>query len=102
MARKKTEEAASANVEDNVSDANTERADTTDIQQDGVDKQPSEEERKKPQPSDDIPEDVKAILKCFPNEDALYVSKYGGTFPKDSEPFMVADAILYKNPFYNS
>lgn len=100
MARKKTEEAASANVEDNVSDVNTEHADTTDIQQDGVDERPSEEEQKKP--SGDIPEDVKAILKCFPNEDALYVSKYGGTFPKDSEPFMVADAILYKNPFYNS
>lgn len=50
--------------------------------------------------SEDIPEDVKAILKCFPNEEELYVSKYGGTFPKDSEPFVRGNAILYRNPFY--
>lgn len=52
--------------------------------------------------SEDIPEDVKAILKCFPNEEELYVSKYGGTFPKDSEPFVRDNAILYRNPFYKS
>lgn len=52
--------------------------------------------------SEDIPEDVKAILKCFPNEEELYVSKYGGTFPKDSEPFVRGNAILYRNPFYKS
>ena len=52
--------------------------------------------------SEEIPEDVKAILKCFPNEEELYVSKYGGTFPKDSEPFVRGNAILYRNPFYKS
>lgn len=52
--------------------------------------------------SEDIPEDVKAVLKCFPDEEELYVSKFGGTFPKNSEPFVRGNAILYKNPFYKS
>lgn len=52
--------------------------------------------------AEDIPEDVKSILKCFPNEEELYVSKFGGVFPKDSEPLARGNAILYKNPFYKS
>lgn len=52
--------------------------------------------------SENIPEDVKVVLKCFPDEEELYVSKFGGTFPKNSEPFVRGNAILYKNPFYKS
>ena len=65
-------------------------------------KKKSESETETAAQSEDIPEDVKAVLKCYPEEAELYVSKYGGTFPKDSEPFVRGNAILYKNPFYKS
>lgn len=120
MAKKKTEDVAPVEesqdvmagekMEENV-DSNTSEA--TPTQSEDIPEVPVE--AKKPRASkktsegktataqsEDIPEDVKAILKCFPNEEELYVSKYGGTFPKDSEPFVRGNAILYKNPFYKS
>lgn len=52
--------------------------------------------------SKDIPSDVLKVLECFPNEDELYINKFGGVFTKDTEPSVVAGAILYKNPYYKS
>ncbi len=50
--------------------------------------------------SEEIPADVLKVLQCFPNEDELYINKFGGVFTKDTEPSVVAGAILYKNPYY--
>lgn len=52
--------------------------------------------------SDDIPADVLAILKAFPNEERLYVTKFGGVFIEGSELSAKDKAILYKNPYYKS
>ena len=52
--------------------------------------------------SEDIPADVLKVLKNFPTEEELYVSKFGGVFAKDTNPSFVSGAILYKNPFYKS
>lgn len=119
MAKKiKTEDAAP--VEEGLdvmtgenAEANASEGENTDTQSENTPETPAEV--KKPRASkktsegktttaqsEDIPEDVKAILKCFPNEEELYVSKYGGTFPKGSEPFVRGNAILYRNPFYKS
>lgn len=120
MAKKKTEDAAPVDenldvvagesVKTNV-DANESEAVPTqseDIPEAPVEKKKTRASKKTSEgdmtnaQSEDIPEDVKAVLKCFPNEEELYVSKFGGTFPKDSEPFVRGNAILYKNPFYKS
>lgn len=52
--------------------------------------------------SDNIPVDVLAILKAFPNEEQLYVTKFGGVFTGKSELSVKDKAILYKNPYYKS
>lgn len=49
----------------------------------------------------DPDEDVKRVLKSFPNYEKLYVNKQGGVFAPDTKPTLVGGAILYKNPFYN-
>lgn len=54
-----------------------------------------------PDPEPEIPEDVKTVLKRFPLEKELYVDKWGGTYTKDTQPGLIKNAILYKNPFYN-
>lgn len=117
MAKKKTEDAApieeelnvvdseSVEVIDNESEAVTAQSEnpetTVEQKKTKASKKTSEGETITAQ-SENIPEDVKSVLKCFPDEEELYVSKFGGAFPKDSEPFVRGNAILYKNPFYKS
>ena len=50
----------------------------------------------------DIPENVKRILVTFRNMPELYVSKSGSVYTPDTKPSVRGNAILYKNPFYNS
>ena len=50
----------------------------------------------------DIPDNVLRILKLFRNMSELYVSKSGSVFTPDTKPSLRGNAILYKNPFYNS
>lgn len=118
MAKKKTEDAAPveegievvAGENTEVSESNSESAPTQseDIPEAPVEKKKTRASKKTSEgdvntaQSEDIPDDVKSVLKCFPDEEELYVSKFGGTFPKDSEPFVRSNAILYKNPFYKS
>lgn len=118
MAKKKTEDAAPIEEEVNViAGENTEveniknettAAQSEDIQEATVEQKKTKASKKTSEgetvtaQSEDIPEDVKSVLKCFPDEEELYVSKFGGAFPKDSEPFVRGNAILYKNPFYKS
>lgn len=118
MAKKKTEDAAPIEEEVNVvAGENTEveniENETTAAQSEDIPEVTVEQKKTKASKktsegetiaaqSEDIPEDVKSVLKCFPDEEELYVSKFGGTFPKDSEPFVRGNAILYKNPFYKS
>lgn len=118
MAKKKTEDAApieeelnvvdseGAEVNDNESEAAAAQSEnipetTVEQKKTKASKKTSEGETIAAQ-SENIPEDVKSVLKCFPDEEELYVSKFGGAFPKDSEPFVRGNAILYKNPFYKS
>lgn len=100
MTGENTEANASEGENTNTQSENTPEA-PADVKKPRASKKTSEGKATTAQ-SEDIPEDVKAILKCFPNEEELYVSKYGGTFPKDSEPFVRGNAILYRNPFYKS
>jgi hypothetical protein len=49
----------------------------------------------------EIPAHVDKILKIYPNYAELYVDAKGGVFPKGTKPNLVANAILYQNPYYN-
>lgn len=48
----------------------------------------------------EIPDNVTALLKAFPEYPELWVSPTGGVYA--SKPAERQRAILYKNPFYNS
>lgn len=50
----------------------------------------------------DIPANIQRILKVFKNHPELYVSEAGRVFTPDAKPSVRGNAILYKNPFYNS
>lgn len=50
----------------------------------------------------DIPANIQRILKVFKNLPELYVSEAGRVFTPDAKPSLRGNAILYKNPFYNS
>lgn len=118
MAKKKTEDAAPVEegmevVAGENTEVNEDNGETTSTQSENIPEVPVKEKKTKASKktsegdataaqSENIPEDVKAVLKCFPDEEELYVSKFGGTFPKNSEPFVRGNAILYKNPFYKS
>lgn len=120
MAKKKTEDAAPVDENLNVvagenveANADANESETAPTQSENIPEAPVKEKKTRASKktsegdttkaqSENIPEDVKVVLKCFPNEEELYVSKFGGTFPKDSEPFVRGNAILYKNPFYKS
>ena len=52
--------------------------------------------------SEELPEYAKKALKVFKNMPELYVSPTGGVFTPDTKPSVYGNAILYKNPFYNS
>ena len=50
----------------------------------------------------EIPANVQRILKAFNNMPELYVSSTGRVFSPGAKPSLRGNAILYKNPFYNS
>ena len=50
----------------------------------------------------EIPANVQRILKAFNNMPELYVSNTGRVFSPGAKPSLRGNAILYKNPFYNS
>lgn len=50
----------------------------------------------------EIPENVDAILKLFPEHESLYISTTGMVFTSVTQPEKVGASILYKNPHYKS
>ena len=50
----------------------------------------------------EIPANVQRILKAFNNMPELYVSNTGRVFSPGAKLSLRGNAILYKNPFYNS
>lgn len=48
----------------------------------------------------EIPAAVKKLLALYPGYPALYVNAKGGVFPKNAQPSLVKDAILYQNPYF--
>lgn len=51
---------------------------------------------------EEIPFNVKRILKLFNNYPELYVNNAGGVFTTSAKHSLRGNAILYKNPYYNS
>lgn len=51
-------------------------------------------------PEVEIPNNVKKLLALYPNYEALYINAKGGVFPKNTQPSLVKDAILYQNPYF--
>lgn len=47
-------------------------------------------------------EHVMQILKVYPNYETLYVDRYGCTYAPDTPPMLRKEAVLYKNPFYET
>lgn len=70
-----------------------ENGETEGINQESVVEQPSKEE---------IPINVLEILKVFNDYEELYVNATGRVFTPDAKLSLRGNAILYKNPFYNS
>lgn len=70
-----------------------ENGETEEPNQENVVEQPSKEE---------IPVNVLKILKVFNDHEELYVSATGRVFSPEAKPSLRGNAILYKNPFYNS
>lgn len=53
--------------------------------------------------SSDIPvidEQVRQILKVYPNYENLYVDRHGSSYAPDTPAMLRKGAVLYKNPFY--
>lgn len=50
----------------------------------------------------EIPANVQRILKVFSDKPELYVGDNGRVFSPEAKPSLRGNAILYKNPFYNS
>lgn len=48
----------------------------------------------------EISDAVKKLLALYPDHSALYVNAKGGVFPKNAQPSLVKDAILYQNPYF--
>lgn len=53
-------------------------------------------------PEQEIPDNVKDILKVFSNYPELLVTPSGGVFTPGCKLAVAKAAILYKNPFYNA
>lgn len=47
-----------------------------------------------------IDEQVKQILKVYPNYESLYVDHHGSSYTPDTQAMLRKGATLYKNPFY--
>jgi hypothetical protein len=62
---------------------------------------PEDEGDKSQEESVELSDEVKKILRQYPNEQELYIDNCGGVFMKWSQPALVKNAILYKNPYYN-
>lgn len=54
------------------------------------------------EPSDTlvIDEQVRQILKVYPNYESLYVDRHGSSYTPDTPAMLRRGAVLYKNPFY--
>ena len=50
---------------------------------------------------EELPDYAKRVLKLYPDEPELYISRKGGVFFKNTEPSLRGTAILFKNPYYN-
>lgn len=91
MARKKEEISTidTTTVEETTPDVVIEKEETTP----DVDVKDSAEE--------EIPFNVKRILKLFNNYPELYINNAGGVFTPSAKHSLRGNAILYKNPYYN-
>lgn len=47
-----------------------------------------------------IDEQVRQILKVYPNYESLYVDRHGSSYTPDTPAMLRKEAVLYKNPFY--
>ena len=50
----------------------------------------------------EIPEHVEKLMKLYPQYEQLYVTPNGFVHPVGSPKYLVANATLYKNKFYNN
>ena len=48
----------------------------------------------------EVNSEVQNLLRIFNGYDELYITKFGGVFPKGNLPSHVKGAVLYKNPFF--
>lgn len=49
-----------------------------------------------------IPKHIDKILKIFTNLEQMYISKYGGVFPVETDESLTKGCTLYKNPYFNN
>ena len=45
-------------------------------------------------------EQVRQILKVYPNYESLYVDRHGSSYTPDTPAMLRKEAVLYKNPYY--
>lgn len=63
-------------------------------------KEPNTEEQKAPEV--EIPANVEKLMQLYPQYEQIYVTKNGFVHPFGVPQYMVADATLYKNKYYNN
>lgn len=99
------EEQSNETVEQADNQPETENSETQPVEEITAPAEPPKAKKAKTdaQPSlEEIPDNVKGILKAFNNQPELYVSATGRVFSPGAKPSLRGNAILYKNPFYNS
>lgn len=75
----------------------------TDLQSDQLGVEANQPEVKTTLESSDadvIDEQVRQILKVYPNYESLYVDRHGSSYTADTPAILRRGAVLYKNPFY--
>lgn len=50
----------------------------------------------------EVPENVEQLMRLYAQYEEIYVTKDGFVHPGGSPQYLVADAILYKNKYYNN
>lgn len=53
-------------------------------------------------PEADVPANVEKLMQLYPQYEQIYVTKDGFVHPVGAPQYLVADATLYKNKYYNN
>lgn len=71
------------------------------IQESNVTEQSSEEVANKAEKKENIPPHVAELMRLYPHYEELWITSKGFVHPVGTPKYILKDATLYKNKFYN-